>query len=32
MNTQFQAFYNVQDTPLSGEWSMRFQLQFLFPK
>ncbi len=23
---------NVQDTATSGDWGIRFQLQFLFPK
>jgi hypothetical protein len=32
MNAQLQAFYNLEDTPLSGEWTIRFQLQLLFPK
>jgi hypothetical protein len=32
MNAQFQAFYNVKSTDASGEWSIRFQVQFLFPK
>ena len=32
MNASFQAFYNVVDTTASGDWSIRFQLQFLFPK
>jgi len=32
MNAQVQAFYNLEDTPLSGEWTIRFQLQLLFPK
>ena len=32
MNAQMQAFYNVE-TPNEGpDWSLRFQLQFLFPK
>ena len=32
MNAQCQAFYNIEDTPTSGDWSIRIQLQFLFPK
>ncbi len=32
MNAQFQAFYNVGKPDLVGDWSLRFQLQFLFPK
>ena len=32
MNAQLQAFYNVERSDLSGAWSIRFQLQFLFPK
>ncbi len=32
MNAQVQAFYNAVDTTASGDWSIRFQLQFLFPQ
>jgi hypothetical protein len=33
MNAQFQAFYNVEKPDDIGpKWSMRFQLQFMFPK
>jgi hypothetical protein len=32
MNAQFQAFYNVEKPDFVGDWSLRFQLQFLFPK
>ena len=32
MNAQFQAFYNVDKPDSVGDWSLRFQLQLLFPK
>jgi hypothetical protein len=32
MNTQLQAFYNVEKPDSGAEWTLRFQLQFLFPK
>ncbi|RLA03035.1 MAG: neuromedin U, partial [Gammaproteobacteria bacterium] len=32
MNAQFQAFYNIDKPDFVGDWSLRFQLQFLFPK
>jgi hypothetical protein len=32
MNAQLQGFYNVEHPQLGPEWSMRFQLQCLFPK
>jgi hypothetical protein len=32
MNTQLQAFYNVEHPEFGPDWSIRFQLQFLFPK
>lgn len=32
LNLQLQAFYNVAKPDLGADWSMRFQLQFLFPK
>jgi hypothetical protein len=32
MNTQLQAFYNVERPQFAADWQMRFQLQFLFPK
>jgi len=32
MNCNFQAFYNIEDTSTSGDWSIRFQLSLLFPK
>jgi hypothetical protein len=31
MNAQMQAFYNVEKPSVVGDWSLRFQLQFLFP-
>jgi hypothetical protein len=32
MNAQFQYFYNVEKPDLVGDWSIRMQLQFMFPK
>jgi hypothetical protein len=32
MNAQLQGFYNVEHPQFGPEWSLRFQLQFLFPK
>ncbi len=32
LNFQTQAFYNVEHPDLGAEWSLRLQLQFLFPK
>jgi hypothetical protein len=32
MNAQIQAFYNVEKPEVVGDWTLRFQLQFLFPK
>ena len=32
LNIQLQAFYNVAKPDLAADWSMRFQIQFLFPK
>lgn len=32
VNAQIQAFYNVEKPALVGDWTLRFQLQFLFPK
>jgi hypothetical protein len=32
MNAQFQYFYNVEKPGFTGEWSVRLQLQFMFPK
>ena len=32
MNAQVQAFYNVETPDNGPDWSMRLQLQFLFPK
>jgi len=32
VNTQLQAFYNVEKPDLAADWSLRFQVQFLFPK
>ena len=32
MNGQVQAFYNVEKPDLGPDWTLRLQLQFLFPK
>ena len=32
MNAQMQAFYNVEKPAVVGDWTLRFQLQFLFPR
>ena len=32
MNAQFQAFYNVEKPDIVGDWIVRMQLQFMFPK
>ena len=32
VNTQIQAFYNVETPDGGPEWQLRFQVQFLFPK
>lgn len=32
MNAQMQAFYNMDKPAVVGDWTLRFQLQFLFPK
>jgi hypothetical protein len=32
MNAQFQYFYNVEKPDFVGDWSIRMQLQFMFPK
>lgn len=32
VNAQIQAFYNVEKPALVGDWTLRFQLQLLFPK
>ena len=32
VNAQTQAFYNVEQTRFGPDWTLRFQLQFLFPK
>lgn len=33
LNASFRSFYNVEEPDALGpEWSVRFQLQFLFPK
>jgi hypothetical protein len=32
MNAQMQAFYNVEKPDVVGDWTLRFQLQFLFLK
>ncbi len=32
VNTQLQAFYNVENPRSGADWQLRFQVQFLFPK
>jgi hypothetical protein len=32
MNAQVQSFYNVEHPKFGPDWSLRFQLQFLFPQ
>ncbi len=32
VNLQLQTFYNVAKPELASDWSLRFQIQFLFPK
>ena len=32
MNAQVQAFYNVEKPEFGADWTLRLQLQFLFPK
>jgi len=32
INTQLQAFYNVERPALAADWQLRFQFQFLFPQ
>ena len=32
INTQLQAFYNVEKPPGAAEWQLRLQVQMLFPK
>ncbi len=32
MNAQVQAFYNIEHPQYGPEWSLRLQIQFLFPK
>jgi hypothetical protein len=32
INTQLQAFYNVERPQFGADWQLHFQLQFLFPK
>jgi hypothetical protein len=32
VNTQIQAFYNATSPDLAGDWQLRLQVQFLFPK
>ena len=32
INAQLQGFYNVEHPRFGPEWTMRFQVQFLFPK
>ena len=32
LNAQVQAYYNVEKPDIKGDWSMRLQLQFMFPR
>ena len=32
VNTQLQAFYNLEHPHGAADWQLRFQLQFLLPK
>ena len=32
VNSQLQAFYNVERPDFEADWQLRFQFQFLFPK
>ena len=32
INLQLQGFYNIEAPDAAGDWSLRFQFQFLFPK
>jgi hypothetical protein len=32
INTSLQAYYNVEKPQFAADWSLRFQVQFLFPK
>jgi hypothetical protein len=32
MNAQVQGFYNVEKPDFGADWTLRLQLQFLFPK
>jgi hypothetical protein len=32
VNLSLRAFYNVDHPDVLGDWSARFQIQFLFPK
>jgi len=32
INTSVQAFYNVEQTTFGPDWTLRLQVQFLFPK
>ena len=32
INTSVQAFYNVEQTTFGPDWTLRAQVQFLFPK
>jgi hypothetical protein len=32
LNAQIQGFYNAAKPDISGRWSMRVQLQLMFPK
>jgi len=32
MNAQVHVYYNLDNPGVGPEWSLRFQIQFLFPK
>ena len=32
LNAQVQAYYNVEKPDIKGDWSLRLQLQFMFPR
>ena len=32
MNAQAQYYYNIKKPDITGDWSIRLQLRFMFPK
>jgi hypothetical protein len=32
MNAQAHYYYNIEKPDITGDWSIRLQLQFMFPK